>query len=82
MSYQRKQEEKRRLKKLYDKSKFLYGMGAYWDEDKNRFIRYSCHNRLTKLYCRRITRKRLKNNYNCYSDCLYKRLYDYWWEIL
>ena len=82
MSYRRKQEENHRLKKLYDKTKCSYGAGAYYDERKDRFIRYSCHNKWTKTYCRRITRRRLKNKCDHYSGCLYKKFYDYWWEIL
>lgn len=82
MSYHRKQEEKHQLNKLYNKTKNSYGAGAWYDEDKNRIIRYSCHIKRDKILCRRITRKRLKRNSSCYSGCIYKRFYDYWWEIL
>ena len=82
MSYRRKQEENRRLKRLYSKTKCSYGAGAYYDEQKDRFIRYSCHNKWTKVYCRRITRRRLKKEEGFCKGCKYKKLYDYWWEIL
>ena len=82
MSYHRKQEENRRLKKIYDKTKTWYGTGVYYDEDKGRFIRYSCHDKWTKVYCRRITRRRLKKEEGFCKGCKYKKLYDYWWEIL
>ena len=82
MSYHRKQEEKRRLKKTYNQTKHAYGCGVYYDERKNRFIRHSCHNKWTKTHCRRMTRRRLNRQFNCYSGCLYKKFYDYWWKIL
>ena len=82
MSYHRKQEEKHRLKKLYNETKNSYGAGVWYSEEKHRYIRYTCHNEWTKTHCRRITRRRLNSNYNCYSGCLYKKFYDYWWEIL
>ena len=37
MSYRRKQEEKHRLKKLYNETKSWYGTGVYYDEDKETF---------------------------------------------
>ncbi len=82
MSYNRKWEEKRRLKKLYNETKYGYGVGAFYDENKNRIIKYSCHNKWTKEHCRRMIRRRLKNKFGNYSGCIYKKLYDYWWEIL
>ena len=81
MSYYRKQEDSHRLKKLYNETKNSYRAGVYYDEQKGRFIHYSCHNEKTKTRCRRITRRRLKEE-ECCSGCLYKRFYDYWWEIL
>lgn len=82
MSYRRKQEENRRLKRLYNKTKCSYRAGVYYDEQKGRFIHYSCHNEKTKTRCRRITRRRLKEEESFCKGCKYKKLYDYWWEIL
>lgn len=82
MSYHRKQEEKRRLNKLYNETRNSYGAGAYYDYEKNRIIKYSCHRKQEKLHCRRMIRRRLKNQTGCYSGCIYKRFYDYWWSIL
>ena len=45
MSYRRKQEENRRLNKLYNKTKNGYGAGVYYDDTKDRLIRYSCHDK-------------------------------------
>lgn len=81
MSYRRKQEEKHRLKKLYKETKNSYGAGVWYNEEKHRYIRYTCHNEWTKTYGRRLIRRRLKNK-DCPFGCFYKKFYDYWWEIL
>lgn len=81
MSYRRKQEEKHRLKKLYNETKNSYGAGVWYSEEKHRYIRYTCHDEWTKTYGRRLVRRRLKNK-DCPFGCYYKRFYDYWWEIL
>ena len=38
MGYRGSQERNRRLKKLYDETNNWYGAGAYYDEDKKRYI--------------------------------------------
>ena len=40
MSYKRKSDEKKRLKRLWDETKNGYLAGAYFDEERNRYIRY------------------------------------------
>lgn len=83
MSYKRAQERNRRLKKLYDKTKNSYGAGVWFSERKNRYIRYSCHNEWLKTHTRRTTRRRIKQNNDFYQKGnLYKKNYDYWWELL
>ena len=81
MSYHRKREENRRLKKLYDETKSGYVAGAWYDENKKRFIRYSCNNKWHKEHCRRMIRRKLKRTFRNYSGCTYKKMYDYWWEV-
>ena len=82
MSYHRKQQDKHKLKHLYNETWHSYGAGAYYDERKNRYIKYSCHNKWTRTHCRRMTRRRLKNvDYSC-PNGYYKKMYDYWWEII
>ena len=81
MSHRRKEEDKHRLKKLYNKTHSSYGAGAYYDNQKERYIRYSCHNERIKTHCRRITRRRLKREEAKCNNCTYKKMYDYWWEI-
>ena len=81
MSYKRTQIEKHKLKKLYDETWHNYGAGAYYDDRKNRFVKYSCHNRWLRAHCRRVTRRRLKNIDYSFSGGNYKKIYDYWWEV-
>lgn len=81
MSYQRSRENKRRLRKLYEETKYSYGAGAYYCDKKHRYVKYSCHCKSIKLVCRRTTRRRMVNQ-DSLSRGGYRKLYDYWWTIL
>lgn len=83
MSYKRAQERNRRLKKLFEETKYAYGAGAWYSDRKKRYIKYSCHNEWLKTHCRRVTRRRMKQDEDSYQKGnKYKRRYDYWWELL
>ena len=82
MSHKRKKEDNRRLHKLYDKTKYAYGAGAWYDEKKDRFIKYSCHDKWTRTHCRRITRRKLNRTFDQYQYNSYRKIYDYWWNII
>ena len=82
MSHKRKCEENRRLKKLYEKTRHSYGAGVWFDEMKGRYIKYSCHNKWLKTHCRRIIRRRMKNIGMSRKGNGYRKLFDYWWELL
>lgn len=90
MSYRRCKERDKRLKKLFKKTEHSYGAGVWYNEDKNRYIRYSCHNKWLKHHCRKTIRTRMKQEQR-ESDSIqliggknntYKKYYDYWWELL
>ena len=83
MGYRRSQERNRRLKKLYGDTKNSYGAGAYYDTDKGRDIQYSPrrHTGYAK-YLRKISNRKVRRNKDHYNNGLYRRLYDYWWELL
>ena len=81
MSYQRSQEDKRRLKKTYEETKNSYGPGIWYDEEKRRYIRADFTNAWLKIYCRRQIRHKLKNEDVLSEKSLYKRYFDYWWEL-
>lgn len=80
MSHTRSIETKRRLNNLYRQTKYAYGAGAYFDEKKNRLIKYSVNNKTIKLICRRTTRRHIANDDNTMRGG-YRKYYDYWWEI-
>jgi len=83
MSHRRKSEDKRRLKRLYEETKFRYGVGVWYSDKKDRFIRYSCHTAWLKKYCSKITRKRMKTIFeNSKSKAEYRKIFDYWHALL
>ncbi|MCI6366999.1 MAG: hypothetical protein MR911_10970 [Spirochaetia bacterium] len=81
MNYKSKQEEKRRLQKLYNKTKTSFGAGAYFDNKKNRIIRYYIYPE-GKKFLKRLSRRTVRRNKEKLNGSLYKRLYDYWYELL
>ena len=82
MSHRRSREDDKRLKKLYEETKNSYGAGAYYDEKKGILRQYSVHSKFIKNQSTRTIRRKLKNSDIIYSKGQYKRLYDYWWELL
>ena len=81
MSYQRKTEDIRRLKSLYDKTKNSYG-GCWYDSDKKRYYRYSINIKSEKVICKRRTRRKLKGRNYVLQRGQYKKVYEYKWMIL
>ena len=82
MGYRRSNERNRRLKKLYDETKNWYGAGAYYDEDKKRYIRYSpCRNSGYAKYLRKVANRKVRRSKDCLKHGSYRKVYDYWWEL-
>lgn len=81
MSYQRKREEKRRLKKLAEDS---CGWHAYYDKRRNRYkrcyLRNSRYTKWVKTQSSRVARRRQNNGEYCNHNG-YRKLYDYWWTL-
>lgn len=78
-----KQEENRRLKKLYDETKWNCFAGAWYDKDKKRLIKISQPIE-RKRFAKRRSVKRIRSS----SDELISgkgfranRLFDYKWEV-
>lgn len=79
----RNRVEKQRLKRLYDKTKNSYGAGAYYDEDKKRYIKYSCNSKAVRQIMNNKVRTKLKKNHeDTVQNGQYKKLADYWWNLL
>lgn len=82
MGYHRAEERNRRLKKLCDETKNSCGSGAYYDENKNRYIKCCARNTPGYAkYLRKISNRRVRKSDIPLKGCSYKRLYDYWWEL-
>lgn len=82
MGYRRAKERNRRLKKLYNETKNGFGVGAYYNEKKKRYIKYSPSN--TPGYAkslRRISNRRVRKGDIPLKGSSYKKMYDYWWEL-
>ena len=79
VSYRRKQEDNRRLKKTYAQTKNAYGNGVYFDENKGRYIRvYSP--RSAKFFRKQSNKRVRKSNFSMRVG-EYLKQYDYWWQI-
>lgn len=78
MSFFRKKEEKRRLRNLYYETKGRYGPGAFWSDRKERFMRWYGNGKELRTIANRKVRRRKNELYN---KGLYKKIYDYWWEL-
>ena len=81
MSYRRSRERNRRLKKLYNETKYSYGAGAWYDEDKGRYIKYSCGGKNYKKYLKKLCSKKARKYKGDMQNCDYKKTFDYWWEL-
>ena len=79
MSYRRKQVERRKLKNLA-KNRTGWRGGAYYDEEKKRYIRYWIGSR-SKYWKRKCNRKvrRMKNLDGKGNS--YRKMTEYRWEI-
>lgn len=75
---------RRKLKKLYSKTKNVYGVGAYYDYRKKRIAKESVNSSAERTACNRRFRRRWKNGR--YEDVAngssYKKYEDYWWSVL
>lgn len=81
MSHKRKEEDKKRLKKVYEETKNGYGPGVWFDDKKRRYVRLDFTNKWLKTHTTRIIRRKLKNEHCFFEKSLYKKYYDYWWEL-
>lgn len=82
MGYRGSRERNRRLKKLYNETKNEYGAGAYYDEDKGRYVEYSPNRKSghTK-YLRKLSNRKVRKSKDYLNHGAYRKMYDYWWEL-
>ena len=83
MSHKRKEEDNRRLKKLYEETKNEFGSGVYYCERKKRLIRYSAVRSGTGKELRRISNQRVRRTDPDFAmkGSMYRKVFDYWWTI-
>lgn len=82
MSHKGARIRNRKLRKLYEETKHNYYAGAYFDEDRGVFKRYTSNIRKDKLCCRRAMRRRLNRDPDNYTrGNRYKLCYDYKWTV-
>ena len=79
MSHRRKMKEKHKLKHVYNQTKSFYGVGAYYDKDKKRYMRWYAP-RIGKFY-RRISNKKVRHAKYLTNGNSYRKYFDYWWEL-
>ena len=74
--FYRKKEDKRRLLSCYKKGGFVW-----YDEDKQRYIRYHMAGYKVAKYLRRLSNKKVRKYPYAMNYGMYRKVYDYWWEI-
>ena len=86
MSWRRSTETKRRLKNLYSETKNHYARGVWYDETKNRLIRFQMSkngrgNRVAyvKKKCNRIVRRNKMMISGGKGS--YRKMAEFWWEV-
>ena len=86
MSWNRSHETSRRLKNLYKKTKNHYARGAYYDNDKERYIQFQMSRKgrgnyisYVKKKCNRIVRRNRFSVPNGKGS--YRKMSEFWWEI-
>lgn len=81
--YYRVLEERRRLRKLFSKTKNIYGVGAYFSKYKNRICKDSVNSKSVRKMCNRRFRRRL-NQYRYATvpnGAAYRKHEEYWWSV-
>ena len=83
MSYNRKQFDKQKLRKLAEITSHHYGRGAYYDRRKGRFIRIYKSNGRNSRYAKykRLARKKSRSydkKYGFYSKNAEDLIWDMW----
>lgn len=81
MSHKRKVEDNKRLKKLYNDTKGRF-RGAWYNEEKGRYVKADYTSPWLKNQSHRLTRRRLKNAPCHYERGHFKKTFDYWWKLI
>lgn len=83
MSHRRSVDEKNRLKRLSEETPHCYAGGAWYDGEKGRYIRVWISGRGGRpKYLRKRTNKKLRRCKDLLNYGKYRKVFDYWWEVL
>lgn len=82
MGYFRKIEDKKRLKRLYSKTKNQCSCGVYFNSHKKRYIKYSISDcSCAPSFYKKASNRRVRYSNNVGNHNAYKREYEYNWKI-
>ena len=82
MGHKRKVQDKHRLEKLYNATKTKYGSGAWYDERKGRYIKYSpSDNSKYAKYLRKAANKKVRKTLIALQGGEFKKIFDYLWLL-
>lgn len=82
MGYKRSKEDKRRLKKLHFETKNRYAAGVWYDDRKQRYIKYSRSDFPGAGFFHKLSNKKVRRDGNVVSGGSYKKVFDYKYHIL
>lgn len=81
MRYRRTQKERHKLLKLYNETKTHYGVGVYYSNKRNRYVRCYLKKPGTKKFLKNQTNKKIRKDKTLYQGNLYRKRDEYWWKI-
>lgn len=82
MSYMRTAEDQRRLAELGKKVRRWWIGGAYYSDEKGRYVRrYRGKANGAAKYCRRQSNRCVRRQADLFQNGEYRKMYDYWWTL-
>ena len=82
MAYKQAQARRKKLAKTHKETKTNCCCGVWFDEDRNRYIKFTASN--TPGYAkmlRRISNKKIRKTLDIGNYGMYRKSYDYWWTL-
>lgn len=79
MSHKRSVEDKRRLKKLADTTR--WPIGAWYSDEKDRYYRFSASDIGDSHWLKRDCNRRLRRRNALYQRGQYHKATEYWWAL-
>jgi hypothetical protein len=82
MGYKQARNRRRRLERLYVQTKYSCGSGAWYDEDKDRYVKFTASSTpgYAKLL-RHYSNKKVRRAKDIGAHADYRKCYDYRWVL-